>query len=455
MRFCAPSHPQNAINHHSLLHIIALSNSFFLADPITIDRRMTEEFEKTNPVFTLLRIAFGQFPYGSDTLFREFARSYFIYDEIPRSLEGKQGIPAFDFHGQFRKINGVSALDFIDTSFIAYALLKKEFAINADFTNQAKKKGLKLPEQKTVNKVLDILSADKFKFISRYEQMKSPNRLFRMYDFNPLLCYPLIKPCQGRQFATSHHDFFHSPLPDLIASRVSTGIFYEMYNAHSCENGNSFSEYFGHVFEHYVGTILHHFKPTRLFSEEDIRSIYPPSKGKAPDWILADESALVLIECKATRFSRTAQTLAGEQDINSSLKQIIKGLKQLASFRNACKTRIQELSIFHDYTEMLCVIVTHEPFHFVNTELFRDHINNLLACEKVAILDWTILSVNELEDLQPHIAEGFRMSSTLMDMRNRSCHTVVNQLASLSNKSFKDSFLYSKKSRMYSRLGID
>ena len=147
-----------------------------------------------------------------------------------------------------------------------------------------------------------------------------------MYDFNPLLSYPIIKPCQNQQSSTLDQIFFHAPIPELVASRISTGIFYQMYNAFATESGNKFSEYFGHVFEKYVGLVLSNcIKSEQLVSESDLRKFYPANKGKAPDWIVIDGSTAILLECKATRFSRAAQAIASEEAINSSLAQVKKG----------------------------------------------------------------------------------------------------------------------------------
>jgi len=49
-----------------------------------------------------------------------------------------------------------------------------------------------------------------------------------MYDFNPLFSYPIIRPCQNKQFSTPGKDFIHAPVPELVASRISTGIFYQI-----------------------------------------------------------------------------------------------------------------------------------------------------------------------------------------------------------------------------------
>ncbi len=48
------------------------------------------------------------------------------------------------------------------------------------------------------------------------------------------------------------NDRIIAPLPDLIPYRVSTGIYYEMFN----EYREDFSRFFGHLFEAYVERLL-------------------------------------------------------------------------------------------------------------------------------------------------------------------------------------------------------
>jgi hypothetical protein len=272
-----------------------------------------------------------------------------------------------------------------------------------------------------------------------------------MYDFNPLFSYPIIRPCQDKQFSNQDRDFFHAPVPELVGSRISTGIFYQMYN----EYGTEFSAYFGHVFEKYVGLVISKcIGPERLISEMDIRKVYPIDKGKSPDFLLIDGTTLILLECKATRFSRAAQAIASETTVNESLAQIIKGLKQLASFMSACQNNVPQLSEFHSCTRFKPVIISLEPLHLINTPLFREHINSLLADENITDLDWQIISIDDLEALQPHITDGFRLSQVLGDLQSRTFNDVLESLISQTNKSFYHSFLYPKQEELYQRLDI-
>jgi hypothetical protein len=219
--------------------------------------------------------------------------------------------------------------------------------------------------------------------------------------------------------------------------------------------GPRFSEYFGFVFEHYVGILLKKcLLSEQLLSESDIRGFYPAKKGKAPDWIIVDGTTVILFECKATRFSRAAQALASEDAVNSSLAQVKKGLQQLASFISACQSKISELQKFENCTVFKPVLISMEPLFLINSIFFREHIDALLAVEGIIGLDWQIISIDELEALQPHIAAGFNLAQVLDELRNKSFNNVIENLSSQTNRTFADSFLYEKQSELYQRLGV-
>ncbi len=449
IRFCPPSKTSQLIKNYDIRKIVHISNKYYLADPITFDKDLHDKFDE-NPVFMMLRVVSSQFPFEPG-LFSKFSRPAVLFHEIPQELKNLRGIPEFDFDSKFKAITGVSVIDFITIGFVIFSVCRGNFVVSQDYFKKMRKQGINVSDQ-SLRAVLNQLIADKSKLVQLYENRKNPDRRFRMYDFNPLFSYPIIRPCQNKQFSTPDKDFIHAPVPELVASRISSGIFYQMFNKY----GTEFSEYFGFVFERYVGLVLEKclLSSQQLLSESHIRKFYPAKKGKAPDWIIVDGSTVLLFECKATRFSRAAQAIASEDSVNKSLAQVKKGLKQLASFISACQAKISELQKFHHCSTFKPIFVSLEPLFLINSEFFREHINTLLTAERVTGLDWQILSIDELEALQPHIAAGFNLSQVLDELRNKSFNDVHENLISQTNKSFAHSFLYDKQEELYQRLGL-
>ncbi len=450
IRFCPPSKTSQLIKNYDIRKIVHISNEYYLADPITFDKDLHDKLIDENPVFMMLRVVSSQFPFEPG-LFSKFSRPAVLFHEIPQELKNLPDIPEFDFDSKFKAITGVSVIDFITIGFVIFSVCRGNFVVSHDYFKKMRKQGINVSDP-SLRAVLNQLIADKSKLVQLYENRKNPDRRFRMYDFNPLFSYPIIRPCQNKQFSTPDKDFIHAPVPELVASRMSSGIFYQMFNKY----GTEFSEYFGFVFERYVGLVLEKclLSSQQLLSESDIRKFYPAKKGKAPDWIIVDGSTVLLFECKATRFSRAAQAIASEDSVNISLAQVKKGLKQLASFISACQAKISELQKFHHCSTFKPIIVSLEPLFLINSELFREHINTLLTAEGVTGIDWQILSIDELEALQPHIAAGFNLAQVLDELRNKSFNDVLENLISQTNRSVADSFLYDKQKELYQRLGV-
>lgn len=449
IRFCPPSKTSKPIKNYDIRNLIDISNAYYLADPITFDKDLCDKFMNESPVFMMLRHVSSQFPF-EPSLFGKFSRPALLFHEIPQQLKKLPNIPKFDFDEKFQAITEVSVIDFITIGFVILSASHGNFAVSQDNFKKMRRQGIKVSDQ-SLKAVLDQLVADKSKLTELYEKRKNQDRRFRMYDFNPLHSYPIIRPCHDKQFYTPDKNFIHAPVPELIASRISTGIFYQMYNTY----GTEFSEYFGFVFEQYFGLVLKKcLLSEQLLSESDIRDFYSIKKGKAPDWIVVDGSTMLLFECKATRFSRSAQAIASEDAINSSLSQVKKGLKQLASFISACQAKDSSLQRFHHCSIFKPVLVSMEPLFLINSECFRKHINDLLAAEGVTGLDWQILSIDNLEALQPHIAAGFNLAHVLDELQNKSFNNVLENLSSQTNRTFADSFLYDKQEELYQRLGL-
>jgi hypothetical protein len=370
IKYCAPSSVSQPIKRFNINNILNLCQEYYLSDPISFDQDLRHEFLDQNPIFMILRTMSNQFNFSSGCI-QESARSLFLYSEIPNQLESSSG---FNFEEKFKLLTKVSVLDFVSVGFLVFvAASQSRFQINPSILLKSmRKRGINLSRD-TFICAFDQISADQTKFMSLYQKRKNQDQRFAMYDFNPLITYPVIKPCQGKNFLKDDQQFFYAPIPGLIASRITSGIFYQMFN----EYKTNFSDYFGLVFEKYVGLILQRslFQGT-LFSESEIREIYPSKEGMAPDWAFVCEETVILFECKIARFSREAQAIANVEAVNKSLLQIEKGLRQLASFISACRAKHPGLENFHHCNRFIPILISLEPLYLINTSLFRKHIDN-------------------------------------------------------------------------------
>ncbi|MDJ1183044.1 hypothetical protein [Roseofilum casamattae] len=442
-RFCIPAKSCDGIRHYLDIGRLVGLYQKYCDDPITFDAELGEKFRTDNPVFMMLRLASQQFPLQPD-YFGQFARPIWLFDRIP-ALQGKS---AFDFDNKFQSINQCSVREFITTGLILWTALYHNFSISQNSFKEWRDLGINLPNDRIIRAVINTMAADQNQLTKRYKQLRNPDRRFRMYDFNPLLESPIVKFCKDQR--ATRRDLLHAPIPDLITSRVSEGIYYQMFNIYK----GKFSQYFGHVFEHYVGIVLKHYKFPKLISEAEILNAYGKNPGSCPDWILVDGSTALIFECKATAFKRPAQSIASEEHINDSLKQVTKGLKQLYQFINKGLKNPEVKNIVGSCNTFKPLFISREPLYLLNSDPFQEHVNNLLKDENITNFEWTILSIQQLERLQPHIASGVSASKVFDDLSKKGFDPVIQDLESQTGKRFKDCFLYREQEEIFEQLNI-
>jgi hypothetical protein len=447
VRFSPPSLVTQNLRLVNIQPIIKLVSDYLLADPITFDKEIHDNFINSNPVFLILRVVCSQFPFDVSR-FSQFSRPMLLYYDIPNSLAGQKGIPNFELQQEFENLNGVSIPEFISIGFAASAFASNNFTFSLNLFEQVRSRGINLPDNKVISQVINQLSGTQIKLNNLYIQRKISDRRFRMYDFNPLREHPLILPCRGRGFVKSGQDFICAPVPTLIDERISIGIYYQLFNNFK----QKFADYFGYILEEYLKIVLNNSITSEVFV--DIRNLSINNNIKSPDYAIIDGSIALIFECKATKFNLPAQTIASEEAVNDSLKQVKKGLIQLDTFIKACKSKLPGLHQFHHCTIFKPILVSLEPLYLINSVDFRNHVNELLKNESIVNLDWRIFSIGELEVLQPHLVQGINLSQVIQNLENNTFNDVFKQLCSKTNKSYKDSFLYPKQEELYQRLGI-
>jgi hypothetical protein len=431
----------------SWLHLVTC---FLLADPLGYDRQLQEEYKNANPVFAFLRIVGNQMPY-SVGLFGHHAQPLLLYHDIPKSLTTISRLQRFDFEESFRTLYGTSTREFINIGFTASVAALSKAGFTRGYFRKAREQGIRLPNERKLLSALDRLAADPTQLRNLHRKYQPADPRFAMYGFNPLILRPLVRPWRQKKHVSMDDDRLVAPAPNLVVLKNSIGVFYEMFNRYGIE----FANYFGEVFETYIGNILQHCGSSiELIPEWRIRESYPSAKGKTPDWIVVEGDSAILVECKATRFSRAALLTGEESAINDSLKQVIKGLCQLADFRNACLARRTGIEKLNKCKTFRPVLITLEPLYLINSHFFREYLDDQLQALNVNRMEWRVLSVDELEKLQPYLAQGLRLSKVLDDLENGTFESLLSELHSQTGLTFRDSFLYQISHELYRRLGV-
>lgn len=118
------------------------------------------------------------------------------------------------------------------------------------------------------------------------------------WAFNPLQSYPMIR-------VAGSDSLYVVPVPRLLLERLIEAPYYILLEA----DGETFTGPFGYLFEAYVGAILQPYTNARLQPEITY------GNEKSSDWLVVDDDAVALLECKTGRLNKAAKTVAPVEDV--------------------------------------------------------------------------------------------------------------------------------------------
>ena len=423
---------------------------YLITDPATFDPPADDQYHGSTLIPIILRTAANQFPFDV-SFWGQYARALKLFHYIPNEMRRTRERQTFDIGAAFEKINGVTLLDFIDVGYGSFAVATNNSAFTGGWFQKARDQGMKFDDE-VVMRVLDQLAGDQWQLRHLSESYRQPDRRYGMHDFNPLFVYPLVRPWPKRPWTTLDEDRMIAPIPGLILTRLSTGI----YDQLSFHYRNDFMSPFGLVFQNYVGEILKNSGGT-LLTERQIKRKY---KGrKIPDYVYIEGQSATLIECKAIGLQRKAMATADAKAIDYSVERIVEGLLQLHEFKHACSQRASGLEELWDCSEFRLMIVIFEPFYILNSDPFKEILITMLSDKlptpDIRLSPWYVFAVDQLEKMQPHLNAGIRLSTVFDDLvGHRTFNDVLKEAADKTGRTYKDSFLYEMEVDIWNRLNI-
>jgi hypothetical protein len=437
--------------------IAHLVTEYLLADPSSFQPPIKSTYHGSVLIPVVLRHVGNQFPFN-ETFWGQGGRSIYLFKEIPKALKLKGN--KFDLNAAFSKHYGVSLDDFISVSYVAFSAAnanrnKGQVGFSGGYFQKAREQGMTLPDDVTVDAIMDKIAADQWQMRETYEEFTQEDRHYAAYDYNPLFVYPIIRPWRKSSFTSANEDRFVAPLPEMILTRLSSGVYEDL--AYNFKSG--FLRYFGHVFEKYVGEVLRNcVGQSSIISEEEIRRTYSGKRGKAPDWVVIEGDTAILVECKAVGYQRKALAMGDATTIDQTIDKLVEGLVQMHEFKASCLRNEPGLERFHACTNYKLLLITYEPVYLSNSRVLRgvleDKVSGELRPKGLSTCSWVVWSIDELEKLQPHLNAGISMQSVI-DLYTASIfNECLNQLHEQTGCTFKDSFLALKGREVYQSLGI-
>jgi hypothetical protein len=380
-----------------------------------------------------------------------WGRTFYIYGEL---IE-KNGTPDLIrdiVTTKFEEKFHLSIIDFIKLGFIVFCGSQQPGCMNREYLEIARRQRISIPDDNTILTFLGHISVDPLTFRKMCANNASHEDHLKTYEFNPLFMYPLIRFSYNDDKKLARYDDFIAPVPLLLTYRFTTGLYYQLFNAFG---KNEFSDSFGLHFEHYVEDLLKWYHlPGKIVPEGDIRSIIPSQKKgqhiAIPDWIIFCEEGIILLECKATKYSQEIYEhgLNASESAKGCIRQLNKGINQLKSFEQYIPKIMQAYSIANKNLPIQKVIVTFEPLVALNEGPLRKWMNIEQGDKK----DCKIIWVWYLEEIQPYIAKGASLWSFLIDFSKLEFDEIIKRMQSKTGACYSDSVLCKYEDKFYDEL---
>jgi hypothetical protein len=363
-------------------------------------------------------------------------RTLFIYREIvddERCPIRFKELVNFQFEEKF----GLSLLDFIKIGFLLFAGSIKQGGMDREYFETARRDQMSIPNDKIVKTCLQHIACTPHEFKKSYSCGGAINEYNSAYKFNPLFEYPLIRPWENSDQKKPIDDKFIAPVPNLVLYRFTTGLYYQLSH-----NFKEFNEDFGKVFEIYVGKLLQWYKLNgKVLAEDEINELIPKYKGKKPDYVIFQDEGVILLECKATKYTQDMYENGLNAEAKSCIDQISKGIIQMNEFEKQIPLISKVIEINCKGLKIKKMIVSFDDF-----KGFKDGpIRNWMDSEnkkKGIDADWQIIWMGYLEEVQPYITKGANLWSFLSDFNEKTFDIIIEKMKSKTDANYSNGILY-------------
>ncbi|MCZ7399072.1 MAG: hypothetical protein O8C62_05225 [Candidatus Methanoperedens sp.] len=384
----------------------------------------------------------------------------YLYEEMAKDKNAPPFIKEL-VNSQFEKLFGVSIFDFLKIGFFLF--LRSSNSANKggltgeDFEN-ARKQGISIPNNEVVNNCLKQIACDQYQFREICIKNKSKEDYYKSYEMNPLLKYPIIRIWNPSHQNNPKDDKFIAPVPNLLVYRLTTGLYYQLFNMNEGEK-EKFSQEFGKLFELYTGVLLGWYKlPDKILSADEIEKHIPGYEKKhikkhikIPDWMIFCEEGVILIECKATRYSQDMYERGLKAEANSCFNQIGKAIIQMNKFETQIPRLCEKFGKNYTDVKVQKIIVSHENLIGFRGGPLKNYVDRKILKNGYS-KEWKTLWIGELEEIQPYITGGANFWSFLIDIENKDLDVILKEMKSKTNASDSDGYLYKYQNKLFSEL---
>jgi len=417
------------IGKSDLINLIDLATNFCLKN----SESGRDFSNQTHDIFYyMFNLIANQFSISHDS-YGDFSRAILLYKIIPCEVVTEKA--GFLLPDLFEKEKGYSIDDYLKVCFIAFAAIEADGKFTDDYFVQASTHP-NTPDFKTMNSILFDISVS----AAHYRRERKNINSLDSFRYHPLLKYPLIRPWSHISKEQRGKRYL-SPLPHLIGHTAHIGIYHHFLSRYNTK----FTSYFGkNIFERYVEKVLINCcHGDELKNEKAIKTEHKMPNGVSiPDFLLIKGDTGIIVECKAAVLPLSIYTRGYINDFTTTVNKVYTGVRQAAIFEEFALSRS-----LYKVANWIRIVITYEPLWGLNTTIFSDILITDFKKDEEAVkfkkffADTLILSVSQLDIIQPHVTENDSIFSILKRIKRSSFNDEVKALADKTGRSFKNSHL--------------
>jgi hypothetical protein len=213
--------------------------------------------------------------------------------------------------------------------------------------------------------------------------------------------------------------FIEKPLiktaPDEIAiaykSFIPIASFKQMF-ALSRQSELIFAKEFGKSFQNYIGLLCSQLLNNKIFSENIIRKIY---NGRCCDFLIINDEAQYIIECKGTDYSQRFQTETAIKKSNY-VEKIKEAIDQIVDFATAFRSnKFEQIVKYKPDLPLIGIVCTYGGIWHVNSKVFEE------------LIDYDLINYNNMFKYPPQIfdLETFELFIQYLLSENKSMSSLI------------------------------
>ncbi len=413
-----------------LMSLVDIATSFCLNNSAKSKNLSNEPHDIFYVMFNLIANQFSvsHNPYG------DYARSLLLYKIIPNEIGSDKS--EYFLPELFEENRGYSIDDYLKVCFIAYAAIGTHGKFTDDYFIAGSEQLTKVPDFEKINIILSDISASAVHYRRERRRINSSGS----FRYHPILMYPLIKPWSNVPKKSKRKRYL-APLPDLISLKAHLGIYHHFLSMY----GTKFTSYFGkEIFERYVKKALDNCcYGEAIIGEDKIKKDNKiPNNIKIPDFLILNKGKGIIVECKAAVLPLGVYTKGSLKDFKTTADKLFTGVHQVANFEEYAKRHI-----LYNVNEWVRLVVTYEPLWGMNTPIFSEILIDDFKGNEEAVKfkeyfdDTLILSVSQLDFIQPHVIGKCSIYEILKSIKENSFDSELKALINKTGRSFKDSYL--------------